>query len=466
MERLRPLILLLFVLLMVNGGLRAQVVKESDSIPEIPTFTDTAGIDAPFIDLSTLDTLPVMPVVTDTVVVDTIVPEDLYDPDETSIQFDIDTLYWGGDSYYKTHFINKIRDVMENKRGNVRILHIGGSHVQAGTMTHRIRKHLLDEYGGAPAARGLIFPYSAANNCNNPNDYRISKTTPFNLIRNVYKDHTFPLGVAGIAVWNADQMNSITVKMNAEGYDFMADTIVLLGEVHGWPIDPILKEDTIYHFPDSIDLQNGRYYFYFDRPVRDFTFYFPCSKGDTFVVNGILLQNERPGITLSSIGVNGAQTGSYLRCHNFTRDMQLLQPDLVIFGIGVNDAYGSSFDSVAFKNNYLELVRRIRSVNPDCTFIFFSNNDTWKKGKKGRYYVNTTGPAVAEVMYRLADLTGGAVWDQFAIMGGLKSMETWRKKGLAQKDRVHFTASGYNLVGDLFFDAFIRDIKPDRDEHR
>ncbi|MBP5205846.1 MAG: hypothetical protein J6Z44_03540 [Bacteroidales bacterium] len=465
MERLRTLILSLILLLGICVG-HAQVVQESDSIPDIPMFTDTTGIDAPFIDLSKLDTLPEMPVVTDTVVVDTIVPEDLYDPDETSIQFDIDTLYWGGDSYYKTHFINKIRDVMENKRGNVRILHIGGSHVQAGTMTHRIRKHLLDEYGGAPAARGLIFPYSAANNCNNPNDYRISKTTPFNLIRNVYKDHTFPLGAAGIAVWNADQMNSITVKMNAEGYDFIADTIVLLGEAHGWPIDPILKEDTIYHFPDSIDLQNGRYYFYFDRPVRDFTFYFPCSKGDTFVVNGILLQNERPGITLSSIGVNGAQTGSYLRCRNFVRDMQLLQPDLVIFGIGVNDAYGSSFDSVAFKNNYLELVRRIRSVNPDCAFIFFSNNDTWKKGKKGRYYVNTTGPAVAEVMYRLADLTGGAVWDQFAIMGGLKSMETWRKKGLAQKDRVHFTASGYNLVGDLFFDAFIRDIKPDRDEHR
>ena len=88
MERLRPLILLLFVLLVVNGGLRAQVVKESDSIPEIPTFTDTAGIDAPFIDLSTLDTLPVMPVVTDTVVVDTIVADDLYEPDETSIQFE------------------------------------------------------------------------------------------------------------------------------------------------------------------------------------------------------------------------------------------------------------------------------------------------------------------------------------------------------------------------------------------
>lgn len=445
MEHLRPIVLL-FLLVLAACATSAQVVVESDSIPEIPTFTDTTGID--------LTTVP------DTVVVDTVVAEDLYEPGETSIQYGIDTLYWGGDSTTLKNFFDKWQRLMATRQGNLHIVHIGGSHVQAGTMTHRIRKHLLDEYGGPAAARGFIFPYSTANKCNNPVDYRVSKLKTFNLIRNVYKDYTFPLGAAGIAVWNSDTLNSITVKMNAEGYDFMADTIILLGDAHGWPIDPILKEDTIYHFPDSIDYGNGRYHFYFDHPVRDFTLFFPCSKGDTFVVNGILLSNGRPGVTLSSIGVNGAQTGSYLRCQNFTRDMALLRPDLVIFGIGVNDAYGSSFDSVAFKNNYLELVRRIRSVNPDCAFIFFSNNDTWKKGRKGKYYVNPTGPAVADVMYRLADLTGGAVWDQFAIMGGLKSMETWRKKGLAQKDRVHFTAAGYNLIGDLFFEAFIRETKP------
>ncbi|MBO4504083.1 MAG: hypothetical protein J5730_04670 [Bacteroidales bacterium] len=443
MEHLRQVALSL-LLLLGTCALQAQVVQESDSIPEIPTFTDTVGIGAV--------------VITDTLVVDSI-PEDAYEPDATSIQYDIDTLYWGGDPTTLRLFFHKLEQLLDTKHGNLHIVQIGGSHIQAGTMTHRIRKHLLDEYGNPPAERGFIFPYSVAEKCNNPNDYRISRQAPFNLIRNVYKDHTFPLGAAGIAVWNADTPNSFTVKMNASGYDFMADTIILLGEAYGWPIDPILKEDTIYHFPDSIDLENGRYHYYFDHPVHDFTIYLPCSKGDTFVVNGILLQNERPGITLSSIGVNGAQTGSYLRCRNFTRDMALLQPDLVIFCIGVNDAYGDSFDSVAFKNNYLELVRRIRSVAPECAFIFFSNNDTWKKGKKGKYYVNKTGPAVAEVMYRLADLTGGAVWDQFAIMGGLKSMETWRKKGHAQKDRVHFTASGYNLIGDLFYEAFIREIK-------
>lgn len=416
-------------------------ITAEDSIPEIPLTTDTLLSDTS------------NHIITDT---DIVASDSIEDP---YIRYDLNHLVWGRDSMRLVNFFNRLEEVIETKQGNIHIVHLGASHVQAGTFTHRFRSHMLDEYGEPPAERGFIFPYSAAEKCNNPYDYRVSKQTPFNLIRNVYQNYTFPLGGSGISVWCSDTLNSITVKMNAPEYDFYADTIILIGAAHGWPIDPILKYDTIYHFPDSEDLAHDRYFYYPKQQVRDFTFYFPCSDRDTFQVEGILLRNGRSGITVSSIGVNGAQVTSYLRCKNFVRDMELIKPDLVIFGIGVNDAYGSTFDSLAFKKNYLQLVSRIREANPDCAFIFMSNNDTWKKGRKGRYYVNPTGPAVSDVMYRLADLTGSAVWDQFHIMGGLRSMSTWRKKGLAQKDHVHFTASGYQLLGDLLFDAFMNELK-------
>lgn len=441
MERIRTLTLLLIGLCWSLCCLGQVDITQEDSIPQIPLVTDT---------LLTVDSSNVL--ISDTDVVEESGVEDPY------IRYDLNHLDWGRDSMSLVRFFERLSQVMETKEGHLHILHIGASHVQAGTMTHRFRTHLIDDYG-APAARGFIFPYSTATNCNNPSDYRVSKRATFNLIRNVYQNYTFPLGGSGIAVWCSDTANYITIKMNAPGYDFYADTIILLGETHGWPIDPILQYDTIYHFPDTEDLANGRYYFYCDQPVRDFTLHLPCSARDTFAVNGILLRNGQAGITVSSIGVNGAQVTSYLRCQNFVRDLELLHPDLVIFGIGVNDAYGSTFDSLAFKNNYLKLVARIRESNPDCAFIFLSNNDTWKKGKKGKYYVNPTGPAVSDVMHRLADLTGGAVWDQFHIMGGLRSMNTWRKKGLAQKDHVHFTAAGYQLMGDLLYEAFINEIK-------
>ncbi|MDY6327171.1 MAG: GDSL-type esterase/lipase family protein [Bacteroidales bacterium] len=372
------------------------------------------------------------------------------------INYGADTLYVARDGAALEAFCGKMADVVRTRRGNVHIMHIGGSHVQAGTMSNRIRRRVLDYWGGAPASRGFIFPYSAANACNNPRDYSVSRSEPFSLVRNVYAEYPSPLGLCGISVYCTNQNQSITVKMNEPGYD--SDTIILLGRSNGFYIDPVLKEDTIYHFPDETDTVNGRYYFHFGRPVNEFTLYFPCGMADTFFLNGILLKNGRPGITFSSIGVNGAAVPSYLRCANFGRDLSLLPPDLVIFGIGVNDAFDPKFDTAAFKANYLRLIARIREVNPECAFIFLSNNDTWKKSARGRYRVNGTGPLVSETMVRLANATGGAVWDQFSVMGGLSSMAKWQAAGLAQKDRVHFTADGYNLIGDLFYNAFIRNI--------
>jgi hypothetical protein len=55
----------------------------------------------------------------------------------------------------------------------------------------------------------------------------------------------------------------------------------------------------------------------------------------------------------------------------------------------------------------------------------------------------------------LAKEYNAAVWDQFDIMGGLRSMQNWQKEGLAQRDKIHFTANGYILIGDLLFNAFI-----------
>lgn len=379
-----------------------------------------------------------------------------FDSSFSFIQFNADTLTIGSDSSLIINFYNKLENVMTQKRGNVHIMHIGGSHVQAGTMSHEIRRHFLSEYGDAPASRGFIFPYSAANACNNPRDYSVSRSAPFSLVRNVYSTYPSPLGLCGISVYCTQELQSVKIKMNEPEYDFATDTIILFGRSNGNFIDPILKEDTVYHFADETDIENGRYYFFFERPVNEFTLYFPCGKADTFFLNGILLKNSRPGVTFSSIGVNGAAVPSYLRCKNFAKDLSAFPPDLVIFGIGVNDAFASDFDSEVFYNNYLKLINIIQSVNPDCAFIFLTNNDTWKKGKRGRYYVNQNSVQVCETMRRLANVCSGAVWDQFAIMGGLGSMAKWQSKGLAQKDRVHFTINGYNLMGDLFYHAFIQ----------
>ncbi|MBR3551607.1 MAG: hypothetical protein IKO09_06420, partial [Bacteroidales bacterium] len=81
-----------------------------------------------------------------------------YDSTFSFIRFNDDTLCWGRDSMPLVRFYEKLDRVIRTRMGTVHIMHIGGSHVQAGTMSNRIRRHVLAEYGGEPADRGLIFP--------------------------------------------------------------------------------------------------------------------------------------------------------------------------------------------------------------------------------------------------------------------------------------------------------------------
>ena len=88
-----------------------------------------------------------------------------------------------------------------------------------------------------------------------------------------------------------------------------------------------------------------------------------------------------------------------------------------------------------------------------------TNNDSYSKEKgrrkKVRYQVNPNGRIVEEAFMELGKQHNAAVWDQFDIMGGLGSMQDWETAELAQKDKVHFTSSGYRVIGDLLYNALI-----------
>jgi lysophospholipase L1-like esterase len=355
-------------------------------------------------------------------------------------------------------FMQKFHRLRTTGQGNVSIMHIGGSHVQAGTLPHRIRTNILTAYPTLVHGRGLLFPYSAAAKCNNPADYKVHCLEKVTLTRNVYKQPEYPLGLCGIAVTAHDIPTSIQILSNESTIDYGVSRIVVLGHTPDGIVPTLRYGEGNETLPSYIDSANHRYVYNLRHEVDSINIYIPCKSEQQFTLTGVLLDSRHPGITYHSIGVNGAAVPDYLKC-NLTADLRLIRPDLVIFGIGINDAHAADFDSVAFKNNYLRLCDSIRSVNPQCAFIFITNNDCYRKTGRRKYTVNHNGLQVQQVCYRLAQLTGGAVWDQFEIMGGLKSMEKWQKAGLAQKDKVHFTRTGYQLLGDLFYQALSHEIE-------
>ena len=382
-------------------------------------------------------------------------------PDYQFAHFDHNHLVFPGDSTAMERFFSKMDSVVLSGQGNLSILHIGGSHVQAGTFTQQFRDDLLgigDSLMGGPY---FLFPFTAGGT-NNPSHYVIHSTGEWQYCRNaVQRDTDKRMGLAGAAVTTADATATIQIvtrerypSQQPPHYEFNKVTLVGYSETEN--VIPLLgcDGDTLY---GSHDEELSLYTFELPNYTDSVCILFDTVAGE-FTLTGVLLENDMPGISVHGVGVNGASVPSYLRCDDFERDLELIHPDLIIFGIGINDAAESDFDKETFKQNYGELISIMQRVNPDCALLFVTNNDSFKRKrvkKKRVYEVNSNGVIVQQAFMEMAQDYGAAVWDQFDVMGGLRSMQDWEKAGLAQKDKVHFTREGYRLIGDLLYNALI-----------
>ena len=175
---------------------------------------------------------------------------------------------------------------------------------------------------------------------------------------------------------------------------------------------------------------------------------------------GLIPVNTFSGLSYYEAGINGASVPSWLRCNKFQEDLTLISPDIVIMGIGINDANvpPTKFNAEEFKQNYRRLINKIKAVNPNAVFIFITNNDCKLNARGGgRYNPNTV--KVEQAFISLAKEYHGAVWNLFRVMGGPESSKVWVEQQLMQSDRIHFNRTGYELLGDLFYNAFVRDFR-------
>ena len=367
------------------------------------------------------------------------------------------------DSVWLNKFFAKIDAFCKTGKGNINVLHIGGSHVQAGTFSHQMRKNFDFLNGENLTSRGIIFPFRAAKT-NNPPSYSVCFKGEWTSERNVKRDFSALLGVTGIAVITTDSIAEISVNLNPKTAKkrWFVDTLVLIGYAENQKIMPVLKQNDSTYIWAQQDIENQTYTYILPERTDSFTITFLQTErsADKFVLKGFIPKTNSQGIVYNEVGVNGAAVSSYLRCENFEKELAFIKPDLVIFGIGINDAVDVNFSSEKFIANYNALIAKIRNVSPDCAFVFITNNDSYRKirTRKGRYnyQVNRNGLIAQQAFYEIARQNRGGVWDQFEIMGGLHSMKEWQNAGLAQKDKVHFTSSGYALLGDMLYNALIQ----------
>lgn len=359
-------------------------------------------------------------------------------------RFEENRIWFPADSARFDAFLMKLDTLVVAGHGKLNIVHIGGSHVQAGSWTDRLRQNLLSLRYGLDGGRGFVFPYAAAET-NTPVSYRSKAFGSWTSERCLKPEGR--LGLSGMSVTTSDT-SSVLLDMVPKnrrfatpGYVFRSVDVLGYGE----------KEPVLVFGRDTLSGREDNGHWHFDIPHYSEYIRIAFRGKGSYTLTGVYLDKGTDGLSVSEIGVNGASTVSWLKCEDWEKDLRLVKPDLVIFSIGINDIQNTEFSADAFEQRYNRLARQVMRVNPECAMLFTTLTDSFYHRRQPNEY----GVEASAAVIRLAGKYNAAVWDQFTLMGGLGSVEKWAQSGLATYDLVHFTSDGYSLFGNLLFNAMM-----------
>lgn len=368
------------------------------------------------------------------------------------IQYDKNTLHIEHPERRWNQLFDRFEELAFEGDGKISIVHIGGSHVQGGYLTDRLRENFASMVSDAAGERGFVFPYEIAKT-NSPKTIQCSWTGSWTGCRNSVNGSDCEWGMSGINATCNDNAASVSISSTAtNGLPHSFDRVRIY---HTNSKNVTLDLDTtvklLHIFADTL-CGYTEYSFTPSISTLNFGYHVTDSLPGHFTLQGVYLSHSGQGITYNAIGVNGASTRSYLKCERFADQLQTLHPDLAIFGIGINDANvpEGDFNAELYEARYDSLIKHFRFANPETCILFVTNNDTYYQKR----YPNKNALAVQQVMYKLARKYDGAVFDLFEIMGGLGSINQWQRAELAAADRVHLSKKGYELQADLMAHAF------------
>jgi LysM repeat protein len=408
-------------------------------------------------------------------------------------------------------FYERLYQLEQTKQGNLNIVHIGDSHIQADLFTARMRNKMQDSFGNA--GFGFTFPYSVAKT-NNSAPIRFNASGDFQSVRNLYADNSKPVGLSGIALETKSNNFSIQLEVKDPKYNFTSlkiitpqnadlfdvsvsskNTIIETkvpkrvthkvkpGEVLGGIADKynvslkalkkanglksdLIRDGKILTIPSKqlqprfitktefvpIDLSPTIFSndFQTEKPLNKIAIV-PNQQINEFALNGLILGNNQSGVTYSGIGVNGAKSSDFNKFPLFFEQLKALQPDLIIISLGTNE----SFDKQTADQYFFQLDQMINSIKfktPLATILI----TTPPPSVLHRKYTNTFIVDYAQKIKTRAHTTGYAVWDLFEVFGGNKNIFKNAAKGLMSRDKVHYSKAGYEKQADLFFEAFLQ----------
>lgn len=407
-------------------------------------------------------------------------------------------------------FYQKLSDLQSSKKGKINIVHLGDSHIQADLFSGMVRAKLQEQFGNA--GRGFVFPYNLAKT-NGSSDIRFSSNQSWESQRNIYPDNGNPVGLSGIALFTKATDFAIEIQVRNAPYAFNklklitpenkklfevaltsktikieseipknilhtiknGESLSVISEKYNVSISEIKRENGLKStqiragkklkipskekakkvversefIPLETAMHEGFYEFISDSLVKKI-YIIPALEQTDFALNGLVLENNNPGIVYHSIGVNGAKCSDYSKYPLFFEQLSVLQPDLIIISLGTNESFDKLI-TADFNQQLLLMINSILDKNPAAAILVTTPPPSQFKRK----FPNTFVADYSKQIVSQAEEKNYAVWDLFSNFGGLFGINQLAKEGLIGSDRVHYTKTGYERQGQLLTEALL-----------
>ncbi|MDG1903694.1 MAG: hypothetical protein P8I37_04955 [Schleiferiaceae bacterium] len=232
--------------------------------------------------------------------------------------------YFGSEDALESFFEKLDRTIFEGE-GKVNIVHMGGSHVQGGTLSHTMRMNLAQLAPELNVERGFFFPHRLANT-NMPGNIYVKKIGTWEGCRNSIPRNNCPWGFSGIDAITRDKDAGFAVQsFSGPGEAYAFKELRVFEHYQSNTMVPICTPT-----PDStyVDTAAGVRCWYFNTLIDSVAVSFDATQeGESqYTLQGLQMVRDEPGLIYHALGVNGAATKSFLRSENFISRGRMWHP--------------------------------------------------------------------------------------------------------------------------------------------
>ncbi len=352
---------------------------------------------------------------------------------------------------YLIPFFEKLYQLENNKKGNVRIAYFGDSMTDGDMIVQDFRTAFQSQYGGKGVGFVAISSESAASRSSITHEF--SANWKMQSYLNV-KYPIRPFGVNGHVFFNNDSINKSWVKFTANNRKFTAQldypTLFFGSSDNQYgEISYKIGKDTLYKklIPKNIlntivlsqsAVKSLKVDFKKSRSIPIYGFNFDDGQGvhvDNFSQRG------NSGIPISKFNVALMQSFQ-----------QKLNYDLIVLHYGTNVLNYGTKNYNWYERSMIKTINRLKECFPGVAILVISTAD---KSSKYDMEMKTDSAVVplSTAQKRFALKTQSGFVNLYSLMGGSGSMTKWVEEEpvLANKDYTHFNFRGSKKVSDLLY---------------